>query len=181
MPDLALFRGLTGRAGNPTGSIKEMLIAAYGSNKPGRPDTRKAAQDLGVSQRTVQRWIAGEDRKQRNKPKADSLSKVRIRARQAATTKKGRKAAVQKARENLSNRKAVQLSIYAMQGPKTGGKDYSRLRSTSIQVSGDEVEAMFDAYERGGDKAVTQWLETQYSGSYVPDWGLADIRDMKLQ
>lgn len=45
------------RAGN---SVAEQIGQLYGTGRGGRPDTRAAAEDLGVSQRTVERWVAAD-------------------------------------------------------------------------------------------------------------------------
>src|SRR5664279_1619399 len=84
-----LFASLTGRegdvSGQPTGDVPAMLTAAYGPGPRGGVHTRAAAADLGVSQRTVQRWVAGEGH-QRNRPAPEHLRTLARKARQAATT-----------------------------------------------------------------------------------------------
>lgn len=181
MPNLSIFQGLTGRPGATTGgSVRDMVISAFGTNKRGGPNTRAAAEQLGVSQRSVQRWIAGEDRKQRNAPRSDRLSTLRIKARQAATTKKGRKASLDQSRARFAGRKSAKLTTHGLQGPEGGGKGYTRMRTVSVELSGTDVDAMFDAYERGGDAAVTQWLEQHHSANYVPGWTFESIQSLKV-
>lgn len=180
MPNVNIFKGLTGRAGSPTGSVRDMLTSAFGTNARGGPNTRAAASELGVSQRTVQRWIAGENRKQRNAPRADHLSTLRTKARQSTTTKKGRKAALDQSRSRFASRKSAKLTTHGLQGPEGGGKGYSRMRTVSLELSGTDIDAMFDAYEKGGDKAVTQWLEQHHSANYVPGWTFENIDHIKI-
>ncbi|MGO2045791.1 MAG: hypothetical protein ACTH2X_00970 [Brachybacterium tyrofermentans] len=176
MANLNIFRGLTGRQGAPTGgSVRDMIVSAYGTTKRGGPNTRAAAESLGVSQRSVQRWIAGENRKQRNAPRSDHLSTLRTKARQAATTKKGRKSSLGDARARFAGRKSAKLTTHALQGPEGGGKGYSRVRTVSVELGGNDVDAMFDAYERGGDAAVTDWLQQYHSANYVPGWTFESI------
>ena len=51
MPNLSIFQGLTGRKGSPTGgNVRDMIIGAFGTTKRGGPNTRAAAESLGVSQ-----------------------------------------------------------------------------------------------------------------------------------
>ncbi|UQN31787.1 hypothetical protein [Brachybacterium kimchii] len=182
MPNLNIFQGLTGRQGSPTGgSVRSMIVAAFGTTSRGGPNTRAAAQELGVSQRSVQRWIAGEDRKQRSKPRADHLSTLRTSARQAATTKKGRKASLDKARSRFANRKSARLTTHGMQGPEGGGTGYSRQRTVTVELGANDIDAMFDAYEKGGDAAVTQWLEQHHSANYVPGWTFEGIDTIGIE
>lgn len=182
MPNLSLFQGLTGRQGTPTGGgVKDLIIAAFGTTKRGGPDTRAAAEHLGVSQRSVQRWIAGENRKQRNAPRADRLSALRTTARQAATTRTGRKAALSDARARFATRKTARLTTYGVQGPLAAGKSYSRLRPVTLELGSADIDALFDAYERGGDKAVQAWMSDHFSENYVPDWGFERIDKISLQ
>jgi hypothetical protein len=182
MANFSLFQGLTGRQGTPTGgSVRDMIVAAFGTTKRGGPNTRAAAEQLGVSQRSVQRWLAGENRQQRNKPRADHLSTLRTKARQSATTKKGRKAALDSSRSRFSNRKSARLTTHGMQGPEGGGKGYARQRAVTIELSGDDIDAMFDAYEQRGDAGVTEWLERHHSDHYVPGWTFENIDRIGLE
>lgn len=176
MPNASIFKGLTGRDGSTHGgSVRELLTAAYGTNKRGGPDTRAAAESLGVSQRSVQRWLAGENRKERHKPRGDHLSTLRTKARQAATTKKGRKDSLARSRNRFTGRKHAKLTTHGLQGPQGGGKGYSRVRTVTIDLGGQDLDAMFDAYEKGGDKAVTDWLQEHHSENYVPGWTFENI------
>lgn len=182
MPNLSIFQGLTGRKGTPTGgSVRDMLVAAFGTTKRGGPNTRAAAESLNVSQRSVQRWIAGEDRQQRNKPRADHLSNLRTKARQSATTKKGRKSSLDSSRSRFAGRKSARLTTYGMQGPEGGGKGYSRLRGVTLELGADDIDAMFDAYEKSGDAGVTEWLEQHHSATYVPGWTFDSIDRIGLE
>lgn len=182
MPNLNIFQGLTGRKGAPTGgNVRDMIVAAFGTTKRGGPNTRAAAEQLGVSQRSVQRWIAGENRKQRHAPRSDHLSTLRTKARQSATTKKGRKTSLDGARARFSGRKSARLTTYGMQGPEGGGKGYSRQRGVTLELDADDIDAMFDSYEKGGDAGVTQWLEQHHSNNYVPGWTFENIDRIGLE
>ena len=182
MANTSLFQGLTGRQGTPTGgSIRGLVVAAFGTTKRGGPNTRAAAEHFGVSQRTVQRWIAGEDRKQRNKPRADRFSELRMRARQAASTKKGRARALTESRSRFSTRKSARMTTHGVQGPASGGKGYARPRTVTLELGPADIDALFDAYETGGDKGAQEWLERHHSMNYVPDWHFESIDRISLQ
>lgn len=69
-----------------------------------------------------------------------------------------------------STQESAKLTALGLQGPEGGGKGYSRVRTVIIELSGGDVDAMFDAYERGGDSAVTDWLQQHHSANYVLGW-----------
>lgn len=54
-----LFEAFTGDQAD-VDDISDAITELYGTNSRGGPNTREAAEQLGVSQRTVQRWIKGE-------------------------------------------------------------------------------------------------------------------------
>lgn len=177
----ALFQGLTGRAGTPgAGTVRDMLTAAFGTTSRGRLDTRSAAEGMGVSQRTIQRWVADESRKERSKPRPSHLSALKVRARQAASTKKGRRQASSETRQRFAQRKNVKLSIAGNQGPAVGGKDYSRKRTTTLDISDQDVQSLLDAYEQGGDKAAQSYIENLYGDRYVEGWSFNDMDQVSL-
>src|SRR3546814_10083193 len=116
--DLRLFESMTGRTGDVSGaaggSLTEKLQAAFGPGKRGAPVNVKAAADaLGVTPRTVQRWISGQIRT----PKADHSKALTRMARQAATTKAGRKAAMASRRGDRASRFGATVRIQGTQGP----------------------------------------------------------------
>lgn len=96
------------------------------------------------------------------------------------STKKGRKASLDQSRQRFAGRKSTKLTTHGLQGPEGGGKGYSRVRTVSIELSGGDVDAMFDAYERGGDSAVTDWLQQHHSANYVPGWTFENIDHLRL-
>lgn len=179
----ALFAALTGRegdvSGQPTGDVRSMLAAAYGPGPRGGINTRAAGHDLGVSQRTVQRWVAGEGH-QRNRPSSTHLQTLAGKARQAATTRRGRRAALTGARSSPATRYGAKLSIRGVQGPTAAGREYRRPRQIMLQLDPDAVNDMLDAYEARGDKGLVGWLETYSSDTYVDGWGFDSIEHLDL-
>ncbi len=132
-----IFGALTGRSGASVSpgrgapDVRGLLLAAYGFNKRGGLNTADAAKDLGgVTQRTVQRWVATEGHQRIGKPRADTLQKLAKKSRQAATTQRGRKAALASFRATskgkaLANR-GGHLRVRGHQGPSAAGKTYKR-------------------------------------------------------
>ncbi|MGQ4519136.1 hypothetical protein ACUH92_08945 [Dermabacteraceae bacterium CCM 9520] len=181
MPNLSIFSGLTGRNGNPTGDdLRSLIIAAFGTNKRGGPDTRKAAEKIGVSQRTVQRWLAGQDRKERSKPRKENLAKIKVKARQASSTKKGRAEAIQERRTMFANRSTVKISVNGMQGPSVGGRGYARPRQVTLDLTRSQADMLFDAYADGGEREFEELLSGHFSDNYVDSWEFRSITGLKF-
>lgn len=176
----AFFRALTGSSSADVqgGSVKGMLIAAFGGSKKdgARPDTAAAAKGLGVSQRTVQRWLASEGH-QRQAPRTTTLKTLSTKARQAASTRAGRARAIAGVRQQLTKR-GFQLQIAGVQGPQAG-PGYMRLRTTGMNLDDPQVAAGFlDAWERGGDAAAQRYLIDQQV--YFDSWAFESIEDISI-
>ena len=192
----SLFRGLTGRQGadvsgkaGTSPDLRGMLLAAYGPGARGGVNTAAAAQDLGVSRRTVERWVAPEGRQRIAKPKADTLRKLSTKSRQSATTRQGRRAAIKSVRESKQGKSIAKygatVRIQGKQGVAGGGGFYIRKRSIQIPpdqggMSPDDVEALWSAYERGGDKELSAWLTEYASNRYVDGWTFESIDDISI-
>jgi hypothetical protein len=186
-PDLrqTLFGALTGRAGEvtgrPDGDLRGMLQAAFGEGRrPGGVNTRAAAESLGVTQRTVQRWLAGAGR-QRHRANPEHLRAIAARARQAATTQRGRRAALGAVRQGPLPRHGARLTIRGEQGPSRAGRDYRRFRKVDLMLSPEDVDAALSAYERGGDRGFVTWLEGHADQEYVNDWGFDRIENLEMR
>lgn len=166
----SIFQALTGRTGDvsgrPDGDVRQMLVAAYGEGKRGGVDTRAAAEGLGVTQRTVQRWVAAEGR-QRSKPSKGHLKTLSTKARQSASTQRGRAQAIKEARESQRARKGGRFSVFGNQGPK----GYERIRGITVSMAPEDVESMYASYELGGDKVLMSWVEGHTQG---PNYGVSD-------
>ena len=103
----------------------------------------------------MERWVksASGEGGQAQKPSVTHAQTIARRARQAATTKAGRKAALADRRQAMG-RRGARLSITAMQGPRD--RDYRRLRTVAVDLDPDQLERMIDAYEAGGDDFVAK-------------------------
>lgn len=170
-----VFQNLTGKSYDDvtsdemTGSPRSMLQYLF----PGRSDrqqidTRLAAQRLGVSQRTVQRW-ARDDRI----PRAETLKKVRTRTRQTVTTKRGRtQMAKRLAATAPSTGRTRRITIHGLQGPTTDPNDrqYLRLGNSHLNMSPEQQAELYEAWASGGDDAAIQYLTSKFDGGYVDGW-----------
>lgn len=177
------FNAFTGRGGDVSGqgsgNIREKLQAAFGTNRRGSVDTKTAAQKLGVSQRTVQRWITTSG-KETNRPSAKHLKTINDRSRQAATTKRGRRAIVNDLK--AKNTRGKYVSIGAMQGPRKAGTEYFRDRDVTLPgpLTPQDTNMLLDAWAEGGDEAATQHLRDLYGDRYLDDWDFGEIYDINL-
>lgn len=134
--------------------------------------TAEAAKALGVSQRTVQRWLKGV-----HNPKQTVMNTLQKKARQAVTTKRGRQQMVRRARANQRiPMGGVKVSVTGTQGPR----DYSRDRTIQQKLTPEEYENFRSAWAMGGDVAAREYLEAVLSEKYVDDWKIGKISGMSM-
>lgn len=178
-----VFEAFTRQEATPTGAgegapgVVRMLRSLYSTTRSVKAEggaermitsisTKEAARRLGVSQRTVQRWIKGQ-----HNPSATVMKKLTTKARQAVTTKRGRTQAVRRA---IANQKptanGVRVRVSGMQGP--GSKEYSRLRDIGQKLTPEEFEGLQHAYMEGGDSGALDFLENVLSDKYVENWNI---------
>ncbi|SIE16434.1 hypothetical protein [Mycobacteroides abscessus] len=186
----AFYRGISGRktADIPSGrddvdealkvTVKGMLQAAFGTGPRGAAvNVKAAAAGMQVTAGTVHRWAAGAQR-----PSAAHLARVKVLARQAATTKKGRKVATDLFRNSARGRDALardtRFTITGWQGPR----GYVRYRTVdSYGARPNQLEMMLRAYENDGDRGLYLWLCDHYGNrdddreEYVEDWQFLTI------
>lgn len=159
--------------GDPTGTStdpRDLVLAAFGRTRRGAVDTSSAATELGVTQRSVARWLKGD-----RKPTPEHLKTMRKKARQTSSTKAGRSKAAAKARQPT---RPVYITITGEQGPT----DYERAdRSVTNQLTKAEILALRAAYIAGGEQAVMSWIADWMSRNYVPDWNFQAVTDIELK
>lgn len=110
----------------------------------GSIDTRRAAGELGVSQRTVQRWAKGESR-----PKLASQESLRGKVRESLLdTKRGAR---------LANKGAT-VELTAVVDVSGDVRQRSLGKGAAIKLSGQDMDNIAKAYAQGGDKAATAAL-----------------------
>lgn len=176
-----LFQALTGRDGAETSGkspadVRGMLSTLYSTTRQGEPaiDTRAAAKGLGVSQRTVQRWLKAE-----SKPATASLQKLTKKSRQAATTKRGRAAMVKRTANPDFRKHGVKVEIRGWQGP-TDNPDYKRNRRAQQNLTPEQYEQLLDAYAQGGDEGAMAYVQSVFQDRYVDDWQFNTVERFDL-
>lgn len=185
-----LFSALTGRPEggvSASGSLRDKLDAAYGRNARGGIDTRSAAKDLGVSQRTVQRWIAGEGKQRIAAPRPSVAKALDTKARQSASTKGGRARAVAAFRSSAAGRSMAKkggvITVSANQGPGKG-PGYQRWRTVDIPTSlfdgSNQMDALWGAYEAGGDAAARAVI-ADLAQDYCAGWEFGEVGSIDIR
>ena len=179
-----LFSALTGRdadvSGKPGGDLRGMLRAVGGTSARTKSgiDLTAAASKLGVSRRTVERWVKASQTGQGQRPSPAHAKALAKRARQAASTKAGRKAAIAARRQAITSRGA-RLSITGEQGPHS--RDYMRPRTTQLDLDPEHAAAMLDAWENGGEKGFMGWATSHWGQDYLDDWRFGDVDAVELE
>lgn len=175
-----LFSFMTGRqgvTGASAGDVRAEMITAFGSSKrdPDRPDTAAVAKALGVSQRSVQRWLKG------GGMKTDHASQLQRTARQAMTTKRGRARAMQAARKAGTAQKPAGRTAITLAGHQgvTSSLDHNyRMREASVGITDADVTAMQNAWVEGGEHGAAAWLHSHYDQHYTDQWHIRSIEDL---
>lgn len=184
-----IFTAITGRsgadvAGRADGDIAGMLLAIGGPSSRTRSgiDLSKAAKALGVSRRTVERWVRTAQTGTGQRPSPAHAKTLARKARQAATTKAGRRAALAGStlRQAIASRGA-RVSITGLQGPRAAGRDYLRRRTTQLDLDPSDAEAMLDAWEAGGEKGFMDWATNHWGQEYLDDWRFDGIDNLDIE
>lgn len=159
--DELLYKALTGKTAprvQDTGvrSIRGLVKQLGG--------TKAAAQSLGVSARTVQRWTTANAAK-RAKPSAASQQKITSSARALRDRKLANVGSSRTAQRRIRN--GARLSVTGGGGPSYESKGRPWIE---IELSPDEVEQLYDSVAQYGGGAETQDLinnfyERHYMGN----------------
>lgn len=157
----AVFRFFTGQDySTVSSSPASMLRYLYAGKSDRHPiDTKTAAARLGVSQRTVQRWIKGD-----SNPRPELLKKLTDRTRQTVTTKRGRTQMAKRAKASLPGDRRT-LIVHGVQGLSADPQDmgYNRNGNSYIHLTDDEQRGLIDAWGNGGDTGALSYLEGIYA------------------
>lgn len=138
----------------------EMVADLFGTTRRGTPNTRAAADELGVSQRTVQRWL-----KQGRLParsRTDAAERLQRAHNRWKNTPTGRQAAISPRREARLRRQGTTMRFL---GTVTISSD-KRRRSTTVQVTGDQMGRILDASLSGNDAAAHRELEDAFGQAF---------------
>lgn len=177
----AFLRGVSGRPdANTFGGPRGLLQAAFGKGPRGGPvNAKKAADALGVSEGTVRRWATGAQQ-----PSGENLAALKTVAGKVTTTKAGRKSLVNEFRSTDKGKAALrngaQVKVSGFQGPKDS--EYCRDRRVSLLMDRPEdIEAMLQAYENGGEAALHDWMTRWTDTNYVGDWRFMTVDEFEIE
>jgi hypothetical protein len=161
----ALWKAMT-NSKTPLENIRQTVYAMGG--------TRTVAEQLGVSQRQVQRWVTANEEK-RATPKAATAARLSDVAMNSAGV---RKAAVGERRASRMRNNGVGVSGKGTGGPQIGGKDYRRdNRSFDTDLSADSWRDVYEQWESGADEAARVALDAAFGEEYVSEWAFGDTVD----
>lgn len=171
-----LFAAVTGRGGDVSGStsgdLRAQLLVIGGASTRTRSgiNLTAAAQQLGVSRRTAERWVQSATTGRGQRPSPASARAIARRSRQAASTKAGRRASLAGSQtQRLARTRGITLAVTGTQGPGGHGKDYSRFRRTVQKLSPEDAQAALDAWVDGGEQGFMAWTTDRWSGSEDED------------
>lgn len=136
--------------------------------------TKGAAERLGVSARTVQRWTTTTGT-QRRAIKGANAAKVREGYGRSPEV---RKAATSRLRAARMRNKGATVRVKGQIGPVIGGKDYRRPREITTQLSGDAMDRVIGAWMSGDDSAARAELERALDQEYQGGFRLDDSLDL---
>lgn len=148
---------------------EQMVRDLYGVTRRGAPDTRAAAAALGVSQRTVQRWIRAGRLPVRARTGGPAELQQRHRAWKASP--EGRRAALSPRREARLRNKGTTIRFLGVISISAD----RRRRSTSVLLSGDQMSRILDAALAGDDVAAHEALEDAFGESFGGSVTLSEI------
>lgn len=179
-----VFEALTGkRSGDLTGHgdvLAQLLtIGGESSRTKSGIDLTRAAKRLRCSRRTVERWVHAAETGTGQHPSKALGDKLARQARQTATTKRGRKAAMRAARRGVGPA-GKRLTISGLQGPRRAGTDYARQRDIVLTLTPDQAQEMFDAYEEGGEQGWLDWAQQWSDENYLDQWQILDVSGLTV-
>lgn len=151
----SLFAALAGRPQHPT--LRTQLTQVYGQSARGGPDTRRAAELLGVSQRTVQRWV-----------KAGKLPES-IHGQTAAADVAAWRDSPQGRAKLLGPRRSERLANRGFNATITGTYKISgdtRKRTVEAAVDADHAREIIEALRTGDDQAAHDALEDAFGDAF---------------
>lgn len=155
-----------------TRTTRGQVADLYGTGPRGGPNTKAAAEDLGVSPRTVQRWMqkGAPERSRTGAPERLSTSHEQWR-----DSPEGR-------RSQLGGRREKQLRTQGAQVKYLGAIAISgdprnrRTRSTTVSLSGEQMSQILDAQLAGDDRAAHAALEDGFADAFGGSLSLSPKR-----
>lgn len=138
---------LAGKSEKPT--VKTQLAQQFGTTRQGHVNTRQAAQELGVSQRTVQRWI-----KNGRMPASPKGQQAAAEVQQWRNTPEGR-------RQIMGPRRADRLAkgfAANIAGTFQISSD-TRKRAVNINFDAEHAAALVEAHLNGDQDAMRHIID----------------------
>lgn len=139
-------------AATEPGDARALLTDLYGTNRRGGVNTRAAAAALGVSARTVQRWV-----KTGRLPENANGQRAR---RDWRASGQARAARMNPRREARLRNRGTNITF---KGLITVSRSDRRRRSVSLELDGEQLGAILDALLAGNDQAAHDALEDAFS------------------
>ncbi|MGW4954564.1 hypothetical protein [Streptomyces parvulus] len=158
----ALYQGISRQSDPSTGSPAAMVAKAkevYGT-------TKDVAQQLGVSERTIQRWASGE-----GKPRFGNGKKLKDFVRNDPNM---RRAQLSNLREARIRNQGSKIRAKGEMGVTAGGKKYRRNREIEAQLSPEAMAEVMDKWLQGDDQGAMEALHEAIGNEYVDGFELAD-------
>lgn len=153
------------KAATPSSMVRDL----FGETRRGTPNTKAAAEQLGVSQRTVQRWL------KQGLPKrssaADGLSRRHTSWRDSA---QGRRARLGSRREARLRNKGTTMVFYG----KISVSADQRRRGTSVLIDGERMGQILDASLAGDDQLALDRLEDAFGDAFGGSVSLDEIEQL---
>ena len=143
-----------------------MIQDVFGVTRRGTPDTKAAAAALGVSQRTVQRWV--KEGMPKRSGAADGLVQQHGQWRNSAA---GRRARLSTRREARLRKQGTTMVFYG----KVRISSDERKRGTTVSVDGDRMGQIIDAALAGNDQLALARLEDAFGESFGGSVSLVEI------
>lgn len=179
-----IFEAITGRkadvSGRPDGDVLGMLRAVGGTSRRTRSgiDLTAAAERLGTTRRTVERWVKAVEEGKGQRPSGENAAKLAKKAQQAATTKAGRKAALSDAGAKMP--RGATVRFVGWQGPINSGGSYMRARSTELDLDPAATQEMLTAWQERGDKGFMDWATNRWDQEYLDGWSFGQIDQLDI-
>lgn len=155
-PQNPLWRALSRHKDVPA-NVRDQVGQVYGVDSRGRPNTRAAAEALGVSQRTVQRWIRAD-----HAPANSHGQELQRRHTDWQTSPAARSSQIAAGRLNRLRSQGTTLRIA---GTFQISSD-KRARTLAIEMTGEQMSKILDAALQGDDRAAHQELEDALGDNY---------------
>ncbi|MER7498317.1 hypothetical protein ABT033_37730 [Streptomyces pharetrae] len=158
----ALYQGISRKSDPSKGTPAEMISKA----KEVLGSTKAVAQRLGVSERTVQRWAAGD-----SKPRFGNARKLKNFVRNDPQM---RRAQLSNLRQARIRNQGSRVKARGEMGVTAAGKKYRRTREIETELSPDAMNEIMERWLQGDDAGALDALNEALGNEYVGGFELAD-------